>query len=170
MLSRYIGSTSASVEQRVKWHVKTVSQVETWNSELARLVRGGFPSYKILAEVPDEMRFQAEADFTRRYRRHHRLVNILDGRKHTAESIRRIRAGQQKSKTLGFPPVRPVRADQDPGSRLLSMAYGLPAGNGDAGRLVVTPPREAARSKECLPPRGRTRRSLHPGGSCLYFT
>lgn len=109
MLSRYIGSTAVTAELRVKWHVRTVSQVERWNADLAKLLRSGYPAFKILAEVPDEERFEAEAEITRQYRKHHRIVNVKDGTRHTAESLRRIRLGKQKASQT--PLDRPVRAD-----------------------------------------------------------
>ncbi len=101
-LVRYVGSTAATAELRVRWHVHTVGQVETWNSELARLLRSGYPAFKVLATVDDSKRFEAEAEMTRRYRKHHRLVNVLDGRKHTRESLARIAAG--KARSAGTPP------------------------------------------------------------------
>ena len=94
MMARYVGSTAATAELRIKWHVHTVSQVEQWNGDLAKLLRSGFPAYKVLAVVDDEERYAAEEMFTRRLARHHRLANIKFGNRHSPESIRRIKLGR----------------------------------------------------------------------------
>ena len=95
MLVRYVGSSAFPAEQRVKWHVAGVKQVASWNPGLADLLRAGFPSFKVLAVVPDDQRFEAEAELTRKMRKHHRLVNVLDGRHHTRESKARIARGKR---------------------------------------------------------------------------
>jgi hypothetical protein len=94
---RYIGSTSATVETRIKWHVRMVGQVSQWNADLAKLLRSGAPNFKVIAEVPDAERYDTEAEVTRRYRRHHHLVNIMDGRKHMQAGRKRISAGVRRS-------------------------------------------------------------------------
>jgi hypothetical protein len=97
-LTRYIGSTSVPVDKRIKWHLATVRQVRQWNEDLAKLLANGFPSFKVLAIVPDDQRYAAEEMLTRRYRRHHKLVNVKNGTRHTVESIERIRAGKARAR------------------------------------------------------------------------
>ena len=56
---------------------------------------------RVVAIVDDEQRFAAEAQITRRMRKHHRVFNVLDGQAHTAESRRRIRAGMARRASTG---------------------------------------------------------------------
>ena len=99
MLTRYIGSTISTVEQRMRWHRN--SQTAEWNPDLHKLVCDGDPAWKILAVVDNAERFEIEAELTRRYRQHHKIFNVLDGQRHTPESVRRIQAGKRASRA-GF--------------------------------------------------------------------
>lgn len=94
---RYVGSTTASLEKRVQWHLGHVSGTARWNPELAAFLSRGIPQWQELAVVPDAERFTAEAEITKRLRRKHRLCNVKNGSRHTPESIRRIRAGRERA-------------------------------------------------------------------------
>ena len=52
----------------------------------------------MLAVVEESERFDIEAELTRQLRAKYKLLNVLDGRKHTPESRKRIRQGMARAK------------------------------------------------------------------------
>ena len=91
-----IGSTTATLENRVRWHLSHIAKTATWNSDFADFLRKGIPQYQALAVVPDSERHIAERDITRLLRKRHKLLNILDGQAHSEESRRRMRAAHAR--------------------------------------------------------------------------
>ena len=91
-------SKAVIMENRVKWHRSQVTRTATWNAGLAAFLRKGVPQYQALATVPDDQRYAAERDITRRLRKKYKLLNILDGRAHSEESRRRMREGHARAK------------------------------------------------------------------------
>lgn len=55
---------------------------------------------EVLATVNDSERFEREAEITREMRKRFDLLNVLDGTKHTKESVARILAGKMRAKEL----------------------------------------------------------------------
>jgi predicted GIY-YIG superfamily endonuclease len=97
---RYIGST-ANLERRARLHraARRAQWLKASNAALAEWLQETEPIVEVIAEVPEAERFDAEREITREFRKDHDLLNVLDGRKHTRESIARMLAGKARAKT-----------------------------------------------------------------------
>jgi hypothetical protein len=91
---KYVGSSRVGIDKRMMWHRGHTKSRH--NPELAAWLAKGSYGYQEIAVVPDDEQFEAEARITREYRKQYDLFNVLDGTRHTPESIRRIKAGRQK--------------------------------------------------------------------------
>lgn len=95
---RYVGCTTVSTSKRISWHRGHSRKNHNHNPDLAAFLASGNNDYHELASCPDDERFELEANITRRFREKYELLNVLDGTKHTPESIKRILAGKQHAK------------------------------------------------------------------------
>jgi hypothetical protein len=97
---RYIGSTLATAEERAKDHRehRKAKSLLKYNSGLAHWLQRTTPVVVVLAEVSEDQRFDVEAELTRQLRQQYKLLNIMDGRRHTEESRKRIRQGMARAK------------------------------------------------------------------------
>lgn len=96
---RYIGSTT-NLEMRARLHraARRARWLKASNAALAEWLQETEPVVEVIAEVPEAERFDAEREITREFRKDHDLLNVLDGKKHTKESIARMLAGKARAK------------------------------------------------------------------------
>jgi hypothetical protein len=95
---RYVGCTTVATDKRLRWHRGHSRKNDNGNPDLAAFLAKGEYSYQELATCPDDERFQLETEITRRLRQKHDLLNVLDGTRHTPESIKRMLAGKARAK------------------------------------------------------------------------
>jgi hypothetical protein len=90
----------ATADVRAKDHRRhrRAKELARYNSGLARWLQSTeWTLVKVLAEVDDSERFAMETEITRQLRQRYKLLNVLDGTRHTEESRKRyVRAWQER--------------------------------------------------------------------------
>jgi hypothetical protein len=103
---RYIGSTT-NLQMWARLHraARRAQWLKASNAALAEWLQGTEPTVEVIAQVPEAERFEAEREITREFRKHCDLFNVLDGTKHTKESIARILAGKARARANRAPVI-----------------------------------------------------------------